>query len=104
MFEFISLFTTATYITIAVEFGLGSAFGYFLGKLVKAMIALLVLGFIGVMINYTQFVVLSDAVIQNLGVSSSQFISVVSTVLLFLSLTVIAPLTVGLILGFLVGR
>ncbi len=103
MYDIISLFTTTTYITLAMEFALGFGFGYFLGKLVKAIIGLLVLGFIGVIINYTQFVALSDAVIQKSGVSQTQFINVIGTVLLFLGLTVIAPLTIGLILGFLVG-
>ena len=103
MYDIISLFTTTTYITLAVEFALGFGFGYFLGRLVKAVIGLLILGFIGVIINYTQFVALSDAVIQKLGVSQTVFINVATTVLLFIALTVIAPLTIGLILGFLVG-
>jgi hypothetical protein len=62
------------------------------------------IGFIGVAINYTQFVALSDAVLRDLNVSQAQFINIVSTIFLFLGLTAIVPLTVGLILGFLVGR
>ena len=104
LFEFVSLFTTATYITLAVEFAFGFGLGYFAGKLVKAVIGLIVLGFIGAAINYTQFVALSDAVVKQLGITSAQFTNVAGTILLFLGLTVIAPITVGLILGFIVGR
>ena len=104
LFEFVSLFTTATYITLAVEFAFGFGLGYFAGKLVKAVIGLMVLGFIGAAVNYTQFVALSDAVVQQLGVTPAQFVNVAGVILLFLGLTVIAPITVGLILGFLVGR
>jgi len=104
MYDVVSLFTTATYITLAVEFAFGFALGYYLGKLVKALIGLMILGFIGVMVNYPQFVALSDAVVQQLGVSPSQFASVASVIFLFIGLTIIAPLAIGLVLGYFVGR
>lgn len=104
MYDVISLFTTATFISLAVEFALGFAFGYYLGKFVRALLGLMVLGFIGVAINYAQFTALSNMVTQKLDVTPQQFLNVVSTILLFLGLTVIAPLTVGVIVGFLVGR
>lgn len=104
LFEFVSLFTTAMCITLTVEFAFGFGLGYFAGKLVKAVIGLMVLGFIGAAVNYTQFVALSDAVVQQLGVSQTQLVNVAGVILLFLGLTVIAPITIGLILGFLVGR
>lgn len=104
MIEFFSLFSTATYVTLGVEFVFGFALGYFLGKLVKAFIGLMVISFIGVLVNFGQFVALSDAVVQQLGISPSQFLNVASIILLFLGLTVIIPLAVGLVLGYLVGR
>ena len=104
MFEFASLFTTATYITLAVEFAFGFGLGYFVGKITKALIGLMVLGFVGVMVNYSQFVALSNAIVQQLGISQAQFMNVASIILLFLGLTVIAPLTVGLVLGYFIGR
>jgi hypothetical protein len=104
MYEIASLFTTATYITLAVEYAFGFGLGYFMGKLVKALIGLMVLGFISVAVNYTQFVALSNTIIQQLGVSQAQLINVTGIILLFLGLTVIAPLTIGLILGYFVGR
>lgn len=104
MVDITSFFGTATYITILVEFALGFGFGYFLGKFVKALLGLIVMGFIGVALNFTQFVALSNTVLQELGVSQAQFMTIASTILLFLGLTVLAPLTVGLIIGFLVGR
>jgi hypothetical protein len=103
LFDIVSLFTTTTYITLAVEFAFGFGLGYFAGKLVKAFIGLLVLGLIGAMVNYTQFIALSNGLTQQLGISHAQLMSVVGLILLFLGLTVIAPITVGLILGFLVG-
>lgn len=104
MFEFVSSLTTATFITLAVEFAFGFGLGYFAGKLVKAVIGLMVLGFVGAAVNYTQFVALSNTVVQQLGISQAQLVNVAGIILLFLGLTVIAPITIGLILGFLVGR
>ncbi|HVP41412.1 MAG TPA: hypothetical protein VMS95_05620 [Candidatus Krumholzibacteriaceae bacterium] len=104
MVDITAFFGTATYITIIVEFALGFGFGYFLGKFVKALLGLIVMGFIGVALNFTQFVALSNTVLQELGVSQSQFITIVSTIVLFLGLTVLLPMTIGLILGFLIGR
>jgi hypothetical protein len=103
LYDVVSLFTTATYITLAMEFAFGFGLGYFAGKLVKAFIGLLALGFIGAMVNYTQFMALGNSLTQQLGVSQAQLMNVAGLILLFLGLTVIAPLTVGLILGFLVG-
>jgi hypothetical protein len=104
MVDVASFFGMATYITILVEFALGFGFGYFLGKFVKALLGLIVMGFIGVALNFTQFVALSNTVLQELGVSQSQFITIVSTILLFLGVTVFLPMIIGLILGLLVGR
>lgn len=103
LYDIVSLFTTATYITLVVEFAFGFGLGYFAGKLVKAFIGLIVLGFIGAMVNYTQFIALSSSLIRQLGISQAQLINVAGVILLFLGLTVIAPITVGLILGFLIG-
>ena len=103
LYDIVSLFTTATYITLVVEFAFGFGLGYFAGKLVKAFIGLIVLGFIGAMVNYTQFINLSSSLIKQLGISQAQLINVAGLILLLLGLTVIAPITVGLVLGFLVG-
>lgn len=104
MFDIASLFATGSIVSLVVEFALGFAFGYYLKKFVKTILGLLALSFIGVLINYAQFVALSDTVTQKLGVTSEQFINIVSAILPLLALTVIAPLTVGVIVGFLVGR
>jgi hypothetical protein len=104
MVDITSFFGMATYISILVEFALGFGFGYFLGKFVKALFGLIVMGFIGVALNFSQFVALSNTVLQELGVSQSQFITIVSAILLFLSVTVLLPMSVGLIVGFLIGR
>ena len=103
MYDLVSSFTTATYITLAIEFAFGFGLGYFAGKFVKAFIGLLVFGFIGAMVNYSQFIALSNNLIQQLGISQAQLMSVAGLIILFLGITVIAPITIGLILGFLVG-
>ncbi|MGQ9566375.1 MAG: hypothetical protein ACUVT5_07560 [Candidatus Bathyarchaeales archaeon] len=104
MIEFASLFSTATYITLGVEFAFGFALGYFLGKLVKALIALMVISFVGVLVNFSQFAALSDAVLQQLGISPAQFVNIAGVIMLFLGMTVIIPLASGLVLGYLIGR
>jgi len=103
MIDITSFFGVTTYITILVEFALGFGFGYFMGKFVKALLGLIVMGIIGLALNFTQFVALSNTVLQELNVSQSQFIAVVTTIVLFLGVTVLLPMVVGLILGFLVG-
>ena len=104
MVDITSFFGMATYVTMLVEFALGFGFGYFLGKFVKAMLGLIVMGFIGVALNFTQFATLGSKVLQEFGVSQSQFITIVSMIALFLSITVLLPMIIGLVLGFLVGR
>jgi len=104
MVDITAFFGTATYITILVEFALGFGFGYFLSKFVKALLGLILMGFIGVALNFTQFMALSTTVLQELGVDQSKFLTIVSTILLFLGLTVLVPMTIGLILGFMLGR
>jgi hypothetical protein len=104
MIDIASSFGTATYVTILVEFAMGFGFGYFLGKFVKVLLGLIVMGFIGVALNFTQFVALSNTVLHEFHVSQSQFITIGSAIVLFLGITVLLPMTVGLILGFLLGR
>ena len=103
LYDIVSLFTTTTYITLAIEFAFGFGLGYFTGKLVKAFVGLLLLGLIGAMVNYAQFIALSSSLIRQLGISQAQLMNVAGIIILFLGLTVIAPITLGLILGFLVG-
>jgi len=40
-------------IAVIMEFAFGLALGYYFHKLIKALIALMILGFIGFLINYT---------------------------------------------------
>lgn len=103
LYDIASMLTNATYLTLAVEFAFGFGLGYFAGKLVKAFLGLLVLGFIGAMVNYSQFIALSNSLVHQLGISQAQLTNIAALILFFLGLTVIAPITVGLILGFLAG-
>ncbi len=99
-----TFFTTTTYITIIVEFALGFGLGYFLGKFVRALLGLIVVGLIGVALNYTQFTILSNTIASQLGLDQAKFVDVITTVILFLGATVLAPMLIGVIIGFLVGR
>jgi hypothetical protein len=104
MYDVASLLNIGTLIPLVIDFGLGFGLGYYLGKFVRALIGLLVLGIIGVAINYAQFVMISNTVTQKLGVTPQQFLNVISAILPLLALTVVAPLTVGIAVGFLVGH
>jgi len=104
MYDVTSLLNSGTLIPLVIDFGLGFGLGYYLGKFVRALIGLLVIGFIGVAINYAQFVMISNTVTKKLGVTSQQFLNVISAILPLLALTVVAPLTVGIVVGFLVGH
>jgi len=59
----------ATYIVLIIEFALGFAFGYYFRKLIRGMIALLVLGFISTLLNYTLLIALKDAIVEELGIT-----------------------------------
>jgi hypothetical protein len=93
MYDVTSLLNMGTLIPLVVEFGLGFGFGYYFGKFVRALICLLVLGFIGGAIDYAQFVTLSNTVTQKLGVTPQQFLNVTSAILPLLALTVIGSVT-----------
>jgi len=51
MYDVTSLLNSGTLIPLVIDFGLGFGLGYYLGKFVRALIGLLVIGFIGVAIN-----------------------------------------------------
>jgi hypothetical protein len=95
-----------TYITIVVEFALGLGFGYFLGKLIKGLLGLILIGLVGVALNYAQFATLSNTVLHDLApnLDQSTFLNIVSTIGLLFGVTVVLPMIVGLIVGFLIGR
>jgi hypothetical protein len=104
MYDVASLLNIGTLIPLVVDFGLGFGLGYYLGKFVRALIGLLVIGFIGVAINYAQFVMISNTVAQKFNITPQEFLNVISAILPLLALTVVAPLTVGIAVGFLVGH
>lgn len=90
-------------VAVLMEFAFGLALGYYFHKLIKALIALMILGFIGILINYTQFLALKDALVGQLGISADKFIGLIGLITLVLGLTVVAPITIGLIVGYLVA-
>ena len=93
----------ATYMALIIEFVLGLAFGYYFRKLIKALIGLMILGFIGVALNYTQIMMLKDALAEHLDIGPEVLMDIVGLTTMILGLTVLLPLTIGLIVGFLIG-
>lgn len=104
MVDIMAFFGTATYITIIIEFALGVGLGYFLGKFVRALIGLIAVGLIGIALNYTQFAALGGTIADQLGLTQSKFVDIISTVIIYLGLTVLVPMTIGIIIGFLIAR
>ncbi len=94
----------ATYVALIVEFVLGLAFGYYFRKLIKALIGLMILGFISMALNYTQFIMLKDMLVENLNIGPETLMDIIGLTTMVLGLTVFLPLTIGLIIGFLIGR
>jgi len=93
----------AVYIALIIEFVLGLAFGYCFRKLIKALIGLTISGFIGIALNYTQFIMLKDVLVENLNIGPETLMDVIGLTTMVLGLTVFLPLTIGLIIGSLVG-
>jgi len=94
----------ATYVALIVKFVLGLPFGYYFRKLIKALIGIMILGFIGIALNYTQLIMLKDMLVENLNIGPETLMDVVGLTTMVLGLTVFLPLTIGLIIRFLIGR
>lgn len=92
-----------TYMALIIEFVLGLAFGYYFRKLIKALVGLMILGFIGVALSYTQLMMLKDALAEHLNIGPETLMDIVGLTTMILGLTVLLPLTIGLIIGFLIG-
>jgi hypothetical protein len=109
VFAVLDLFTRilsnpATYTALIIEFVLGLAFGYYFRKLITALLGLMILGFIGVALNYAQFMMLKDVLVEHLDIGAGTLMDVIGLITIVLGLTVLAPLTIGLIIGYLIGR
>jgi len=64
----------------------------------------MILGFVGIALNYTQFIMLQDVLVENLNIGPEALMDVIGLITMVLGLTVFLPLTIGLIIGFLIGR
>jgi len=63
----------------------------------------MILGFIGMALNYTQFIMLKDVLVENLNIGPETLMDLTGLITMVLGLTVFLPLTIGLIIGFLIG-
>lgn len=93
-----------TYVVVIIEFALGFAFGYYFRKLIKGMIALMALGFISTLLNYTLLITLKDAIVEELGITSEKVITLIGLITITFGLTMLAPITIGLLIGFYISR
>ena len=97
------LYNPATYVVLIIEFALGFAFGYYFRKLIKGMIALMVLGFISTLLNYTLLITLKDAIVEQLGITPEKLVTLIGLITMTFVLTMLAPITIGLLIGFYIG-
>jgi len=98
------LYNPATYVVIIIEFALGFAFGYYFRKLIKGMIALMVLGFISILLNYALLITLKDAIVEQLGITPEKLVTLIGLVTITFGLAMLTPITIGLLIGFRVGK
>jgi len=89
----------SSFIPIIVELVVGIAFGYYFRKLVKGLIGLVIVSFIGMALNYSQFLALKDAITAELDISPEKFMRIVNLVTATIGLTVLAPLAIGILIG-----
>lgn len=98
------LFNPATYVVVIIEFALGFAFGYYFRKLIKGMVGLMALGFISMLLNYTLLITLKDIIVEQLNINPEELVTLIGLITMTIGLTMLAPITIGLLIGFLVGR
>ena len=102
-FLIVSLFTSPTVlITFFIEFALGIGLGYLSVKVAKYIIALLAIFIVGVLLNVWQSGALQDMV-AGLNLQWTKVYPVIQALLIIVGLTTVLPVTLGFVIGFVVG-
>jgi len=100
----ISLFSHPYSIIIfIIEFVLGLGLGYFSIKIVKYLLALILIFAIGVVLNIWAAPNIGANMLSNLGADWSIIYPVITSLILILGLTTILPITLGFILGIIIA-
>lgn len=98
-----SLFTSPTVlITFFIEFALGIGLGFLSVKVAKYIIALLAIFIVGVLLNVWQSGTLQDLV-AGLNLQWSKVYPVFQALIIIVGLTTVLPVTLGFVIGFVVG-
>jgi hypothetical protein len=98
-----SLFTSPTVlITFFIEFALGIGLGYLSVKVAKYIIALLAIFIVGVLLNVWQSGTLQD-IVGDLNLQWTKVYPVIQALLIIVGLTTVLPVTLGFVIGFVVG-
>ncbi|KON29516.1 hypothetical protein AC480_02990 [miscellaneous Crenarchaeota group archaeon SMTZ1-55] len=98
-----SLFASPTVlITFFIEFALGIGLGYLSVKVAKYIIALLAIFIVGVFLNVWQSGTLQD-IVGGLNLQWTKVYPVIQALLIIVGLTTVLPVTLGFVIGFVVG-
>jgi len=98
-----SLLTSPTVlITFFIQFALGIGLGYLSVKVAKYLIALLAIFIVGVLLNIWHSVNLQDMV-GGLSLQWSKVYPIIQALIVLVGLTTVLPITLGCIIGFVVG-
>jgi len=98
-----SLITSPTaLITFLIEFALGIGLGYFSVKVAKYLLALVAILIVGVLLNIWQSGNLQE-IVTELKPLWSTIYPVIQSLIILIGLTTILPITLGFIIGFIIG-
>ncbi len=100
-----SLFTHPTaLITFFIELALGIGLGYFSVKVAKYLLALVAIFAVGVLLNVWQSQSGNlQTIAQNLKLQWSAVYPMLQSLIVLIGLTTILPITLGFIIGFIIG-
>jgi len=98
-----SLLTSPTVlITFFIQFALGIGLGYLSIKVAKYLLALLAIFIVGVLLNVWHSGNLQDMV-PSLNLQWSKVYPIIQALVVLVGLTTVLPITLGCIIGFVVG-
>jgi len=98
-----SLLTSPTVlITFFIQFALGIGLGYLSVKVAKYLLALLAIFIVGVLLNVWHSGNLQD-LLAGFSLQWSRVYPIIQALIVLVGLTTVLPITVGFIIGFVVG-
>ena len=92
----------ASLITFFIELALGIGLGYFSVKVAKYLLALVAIFVVGVLLNILQSGNL-QGIMEELKLQWSTVYPVLQSLIVLVGLTTVLPITLGFIIGFIIG-